>query len=220
MFFRSGKAAATASVLFQQLVGLTTHATRHQVLCPGFGQHQPGIFRSLKEMIRHMIKYHFTIGFPWFIRSPTARNGAFGGEKYHKTHIIYMYWYSTIGYILRQSFEHRFDRKLSEKKAPPILLYVNLDNSSVRDFLFHLTSPHFSCTPSTWRAQTWLLYPWGRRLGAVWNLFVLLGVERYQLNSFETKFECRPGSCVTELLNTQVFLGLFSGSCWRFLGFR
>lgn len=91
-------AAATASVLFQQLVGLQ-HMLRHRC-SPGFGQHQPGIFRLLKKMIRHMIKISFYMGFPWFIRSPIARHGAFGGGKYHKTHIIYMYWYSAIGYII------------------------------------------------------------------------------------------------------------------------
>lgn len=94
-------------------------------------------------------------------------------------------------------------------------------------FSLHLASPHFSCTPSTWRAQTWLLYPWGRRQGAVWNLVVLPGGGkistrfRQNLNVDQTDGP-RSGSCVTELLNTAGFCrGLFSGSDrWRFVGFR
>lgn len=90
-----------------------------------------------------MIKISFYHGFPMIHQVSNCQAWSIWGGNItkHTSFICTDTLQLDISYILHQSFEHRFDRKLSEKRAPPILLQINLDNSSVRDFLLHLTSP-------------------------------------------------------------------------------
>ena len=124
-----------------------------------------------------------------------------------------MYWYSTIGYILHQSFEHRFDRKLSEKRVLQFFCILILTTHPYVIFCcisLLLTSP--------------VHHPHeGHKLD-----FCILGVDDWgpfetclffrgwkdinstrlrQNSNVDQTNGLRSGSCVTELLNTQVFSG-------------